>query len=94
MLSSMILQSCGIWSGTFPPFTPGCPAQLAVHVQPRYPHSQHRIKLSETPDPSMPHSSLARAIITETHLHLYFPAFVSNQMHTGNNWSDMNLIRG
>lgn len=56
--------------------------------------SQHRTQPSETPDPNVPHSSLARVIITETHLHLYFPPFVSNQMPTGNNWSDMNLVRG
>lgn len=58
-----------------------------------YPHSQQN-KTSETPDPNMPRSSLANAIVTETHLHLYFPPFISNQMQTGNNLSDMNLIRG
>lgn len=51
-------------------------------------------KTFETPDPTMPHSSLVSATITETCLHLYFLPFVSNQMHAGSDWSDMNLIRG
>lgn len=95
MLSSTTVQSCRICvSGTFPAFISGCPAQLVVHMHADATLILDRIKPSETPDPNMPHSSLASAIITETHLHLYFPPFVSNQMHTGNDWSDMNLIRG
>ena len=95
MLSSTMVQSCGICvSGTFPAFTSGCPAQLVVHMHAHATLILDRVKPSETPDPNMPHSSLASAIIKKTHLHLYFPPFVSNQMHTGNDWSDMNLIRG
>lgn len=56
-----------------------------------YPHPQQDKTFRNS---NMPHSSSASATITKTHLHLYFPPFVSNQMHTGNDWSDMNLIRG
>jgi len=95
MLSSTTAQSCGICApGTFPAFTSGSPAQLVVHMQAHATLILHRIKPSETLDPNMPHSTLFSAIITETHLHLYFPPFVSNEMHIGNDWSDMNLIRG
>lgn len=56
-------------------------------------HMLSSFSTGETPDPNMPPSSLATAVITGTHLRLYFPPFVSNRMHLGNDWSDMNLIR-
>lgn len=95
MLSSTMVQICVICvSGTFPAFISRCPAQLVVHMHAHATLVLDWLKPLKTPDSNMPHSSLASVIITETHLHLYFPSFASNQMHRGKHWSDMNLITG
>lgn len=93
MLSSSTVQNCVIWvSGTSPAFISGCPAQLVVHMHAHATLVLDWLKPSKIPDSNTPHSNLASVIITETHLHLYFPSYVSNQMHRGKDWSDMNLI--